>query len=50
MSYNRTNTDELWKLFFKYVDKMDSSIGAEYRLADATMANAIARLIAARMH
>lgn len=42
-------TEELWQLFSDYEERAHSAVGApEYRIAAATMANAIARIIAAR--
>lgn len=39
-------TEELWKMFFKHEQVASTlSLGPEHRLASATMANAIARLL-----
>jgi hypothetical protein len=41
-------TEELWKLFWKYEERA-STTTADYRLAAATMAVAIAKIIASRI-
>lgn len=40
-------TNELWTLFWKYEERATTS-SADYRLAAATMAAAIAKIIASR--
>lgn len=43
-------TMELWDLFWKYEKRASSSATAELSIAAATMANAIARIIATRQY
>lgn len=48
---NEPTTEELWQLFWDYEERVHDGIRApEYRIADATMANAIARIISTRSY
>lgn len=42
------STEDLWKLFGEYEDLVHNSNSPEYALANATMANALARIIVSR--
>jgi hypothetical protein len=41
-------TEDLWKLFGDYEDRAHNPMNPEYALVYATMANALARIIAVR--
>lgn len=45
---SKPSIQELWDLFWKYEDRAWTSMSGEHRTAAATMAVAIAKIIAAR--